>query len=79
MLIDRIVQLPDVRERMAGEGMEPAGGSPERFREVLKSDIAKWQKVVNTAGIKLEADFLRLRVRQYGKGQAPGRNRCRRS
>lgn len=74
MLIDRIVQLPDVKERI-----EPAGGSPERFREVLKSDIAKWQKIVNTAGIELEADFIRLRVRQYGKGQAPGRNRCRRS
>jgi tripartite-type tricarboxylate transporter receptor subunit TctC len=50
--IDRIVQLPDVKERMAGEGLEPAGGSPERFREVLKREIAKWQKVVTTASIK---------------------------
>jgi tripartite-type tricarboxylate transporter receptor subunit TctC len=50
--IDRIVQLPDVKERMAGEGLEPAGGSPERFREVLKREIAKWQKVVKIAGIK---------------------------
>ena len=50
--IDRIVQLPDVKERMAGDGLEPAGGSPERFREVLKREIAKWQKVVKTAGIK---------------------------
>jgi tripartite-type tricarboxylate transporter receptor subunit TctC len=32
--------------------VEPAGGSPERFREVLKRDVAKWQKVVKTAGIK---------------------------
>jgi len=50
--IDRVVQLPDVKERMAGEGLEPAGGSPERFREVLKREIAKWQKVVRTASIK---------------------------
>ena len=50
--IDRIVHLPEVKERMAGEGLEPAGGSPERFREVLKREIAKWQKVVRTAGIK---------------------------
>ena len=50
--IGRIVQLPDVKERMAGEGLEPAGGSPERFREVLKREIAKWQKVVKIAGIK---------------------------
>ncbi len=50
--IDRILRLSDVKERMAGEGVEPAGGSPERFREVLKRDVAKWQKVVKTAGIK---------------------------
>ena len=50
--IDRIVQLPDVKERMASDGLEPAGGSPERLREVLKREIAKWQKVVRTASIK---------------------------
>ena len=50
--IDRILQLPDVKERMAGDGMEPAGGSPERFREVLQRDVAKWQKVVKIGNIK---------------------------
>jgi len=50
--IDRVVQLSDVKERMASEGLEPAGGSPERFRAVLKREIAKWQKVVKIAGIK---------------------------
>jgi tripartite-type tricarboxylate transporter receptor subunit TctC len=37
---------------MAGDVVEPAGGSPERFREVLNRDVAKWQKVVKIAGIK---------------------------
>jgi tripartite-type tricarboxylate transporter receptor subunit TctC len=50
--INRILQLPDVKARMAGDGMEPAGGSPERLRDVLKRDIAKWQKVVKIANIK---------------------------
>ena len=50
--MDRIVQLPDVKARMAGDGIEPAGGSPERFHEVLKREIAKWQKVVKIANIK---------------------------
>jgi tripartite-type tricarboxylate transporter receptor subunit TctC len=50
--IGRIVQLQDVKERMAGEGMEPAGGAPERVREVLKRDVAKWQQVVKAANIK---------------------------
>ena len=50
--INRIVKLPDVKEQMAGDGMEPIDGSPEHFREVLKRDVAKWQKVVKIAGIK---------------------------
>jgi hypothetical protein len=32
--------------------MEVAGGSPERFSDLLKRDITKWQKVVRTANIK---------------------------
>jgi tripartite-type tricarboxylate transporter receptor subunit TctC len=51
--IDRIVQLPEMKERMANDGTEPIGGSPEHFREVLKRDLAKWQKVVKTANIKV--------------------------
>jgi tripartite-type tricarboxylate transporter receptor subunit TctC len=50
--IERIVQLPDVKERMASEGMQPTGGSPERVREVLRRDVAKWQQVVKVAHIK---------------------------
>ena len=50
--INRILRLPDLKERMAADGMEPADGTPERFREMLKSDVAKWQKVVKLAGIK---------------------------
>jgi len=37
---------------MAGDGIEPGDGTPERFREMLKSDVAKWQKVVKIANIK---------------------------
>ena len=50
--IDRIVQLPDARERMVNDGLEPAGGAPERFGDVLQREIAKWRQVVIVAGIK---------------------------
>jgi len=50
--IERIVQLPDVKERLVANGMETVGGSPERVRKVLERDVAKWQKVVALAGIK---------------------------
>ena len=52
--INRILQLPDVKARMAGDGTEPVGGSPERFREVLKREIDTWRKVIKSANIKPE-------------------------
>jgi hypothetical protein len=39
---------------MEAEGLEPAGGSPARFGEILKSEAARWAKVVKQAGIKIE-------------------------
>lgn len=52
MEIDRILQLPDLRARLAGDAMQTIGGPPERFLDVLKRDVAKWQIVVRTANIK---------------------------
>jgi tripartite-type tricarboxylate transporter receptor subunit TctC len=51
--VDRIVRSPEMKERMAGEGVEPVGGSPERFREALKRDVPKWQKVVKDGKISV--------------------------
>ena len=51
--IDRALQLPDVKARLTADGMQLGGGSPARVMEVLARDVAKWQRVVKTAGIKL--------------------------
>ena len=50
--ISKAIQTPVMQERMAGEGLEPAGGPPQRFQEVLKRDVPKWQKVVKEANVK---------------------------
>lgn len=50
---NRILQLPDVKARMAADGLEPIGGSPQVLRATLKRDIAKWRDVVTAAGIKV--------------------------
>ena len=50
----RIITLPAVKERMLGLGMDVAGGTPEEFGALVKSDIAKWAKVIRDAGIKAE-------------------------
>ena len=52
--INEIIQSPDMKKHMETEGLEPAGGSPERFGEILKSEAARWAKVVKQAGIKVE-------------------------
>ncbi len=51
--VDRIVQSAEMKERMAGEGVTPVGGPPERFREALRRDVPKWQKVVKDGKISV--------------------------
>jgi tripartite-type tricarboxylate transporter receptor subunit TctC len=50
---DRILKLPDVKERLIGLGAEPVGGKPEDFAAFIRSEQAKWRKVITQAGIKL--------------------------
>jgi tripartite-type tricarboxylate transporter receptor subunit TctC len=50
----RIVHLPDVRDKLAGMGVEPLGNSPEQVTERMKREIAKYGPVVKAAGIKAE-------------------------
>jgi tripartite-type tricarboxylate transporter receptor subunit TctC len=48
----KALALPDVRAKFETLGMEPVGNSPAEFAAVIKSDLAKWAKVVKEAGIK---------------------------
>jgi tripartite-type tricarboxylate transporter receptor subunit TctC len=52
--INRMVQQAEVRERFLSQGLVPIGGSPAELSEYLKSEIARWTKVVKGAGIKVE-------------------------
>ena len=52
--INRMVQQPEVRERILSTGLVPIGGTPAALGDYLKSEIARWTKVVKEAGIKLE-------------------------
>jgi tripartite-type tricarboxylate transporter receptor subunit TctC len=47
------VNSPDVRDRLMSDGSTPVGSTPERFRAHIKSEIAKWRKLVTDAGLKL--------------------------
>jgi tripartite-type tricarboxylate transporter receptor subunit TctC len=50
----KALAAPDVRERLAVIGLEPIGNTPEQFAAQIKSDIARWGKVIREAGIKAE-------------------------
>jgi tripartite-type tricarboxylate transporter receptor subunit TctC len=50
--IAKAVNLPDMKARMAGEGLDPAAGPPAQLRDVLRRDVPKWAKVVKEAHIK---------------------------
>jgi tripartite-type tricarboxylate transporter receptor subunit TctC len=53
--IIKAVHAPDVQGRLAGEGAEPAGGTPDEFAAFIKSEISRWGKVVKIAGLSPEA------------------------
>ena len=52
--INRLLQAPGMRERLTALGAEPTGGTPEQFAQTIRSDTARWAKVVSTAGIRIE-------------------------
>ena len=52
--INKILLLPDVRERFQAGGVEPVGGPPEKFGDHLIAEIAKWGKVVKATGARVD-------------------------
>ena len=50
----RIVRLPEVRERLAVEGVEPVGNTPAEFAAYLKTEMAKYAAVARKAQIRAE-------------------------
>ncbi len=49
-----VLKMPDVQERLAGLGVEPAGSTPDAFAAFLKSEIAKWDKVKKATGLTVD-------------------------
>jgi tripartite-type tricarboxylate transporter receptor subunit TctC len=50
----KIMREPDIRERFANDGFDPAGYTPAEFSKFLREELAKWARVVKSAGIKPE-------------------------
>ena len=52
--INRILENPELRERLAGEALEPMPMSPEQFGQYIKDDITRWSKLAKERGIEIE-------------------------
>ena len=52
--IAAVLAEPATRERYATLGIEPVGNTPEQYTEQIRTDLARWQKVVKQAGIRIE-------------------------
>jgi tripartite-type tricarboxylate transporter receptor subunit TctC len=48
------VQSADVKERFASQGAEPVGGTPEALSTLMKIELDKWKRVIDSGQIKLE-------------------------
>lgn len=49
-----VVALPEVREALAKQGAEPESSTPEQFAAYIRSELAKWAKVVKDANVRLD-------------------------
>jgi tripartite-type tricarboxylate transporter receptor subunit TctC len=53
--VARILKTAEMQKRLAGDGVQPAGGPPEQFLNAIARDVEKWKKVVKAANIKISS------------------------
>ena len=44
----------ELRERLAAQGADVVGGTPEEFAKIIRADFAKWARVVRESGAKVD-------------------------
>ena len=49
-----VLKLPEVRDRLANEGVEARSTTPEEFAKLLMSDLKRWANVIARAGVRVE-------------------------
>jgi tripartite-type tricarboxylate transporter receptor subunit TctC len=52
--LNRVLQMPDVRERLDALTLEPVGGSPQQFADYVRAEVVKWGAIVKQTGAKVD-------------------------
>ena len=50
----KVLSSPDLKEFFAQQGQELVGNSPERFKEIVRAEVAKWAEVIKEIGLHLD-------------------------
>jgi len=50
----KALATPQVKERFASLGVQPVGDTPEQFGALIREDLARWSRVIKSAGVKVE-------------------------
>jgi tripartite-type tricarboxylate transporter receptor subunit TctC len=50
--VAKVLLTEEAQNRLKAEGLEPGGGPPERFQQIVRSDVEKWRRVMREANIK---------------------------
>jgi tripartite-type tricarboxylate transporter receptor subunit TctC len=52
--IHAVLRAPEISDKLVAQGLEPAANTPDEFARFIHAEFAKWSKVINVAGVKLE-------------------------
>jgi tripartite-type tricarboxylate transporter receptor subunit TctC len=52
--VNKVLQMLDIREKLGGQGIAPAGGTAESFAAFVRDDYARWGRVVKESGVKVD-------------------------
>ena len=50
----KIMQSPDMKHRMTEDGLVPVGSTPQQFSDYIRTELAKWAKVIKQSGARID-------------------------
>ena len=51
---NKVMAIAEVRDRLAGGGLDPVGGTPDEFGRFIRREIVKWSKIAKDVGAKAD-------------------------
>lgn len=50
----KAARSPEIRSRLLEQGAEPIGNTPDQFAKQLREEVARWLKLAETSGIRVD-------------------------